>query len=963
LKIGTMRRTSQVIFLALTIIGIAGVTTTGLIYPYFFCYACPWDVGNCPLGILEHGFIDIQITFWIGLAMLVYLVGFMSLMGLLLGRAYCGWACPMGLLQDITRKFKISDKVRNRLKPNVNPKYKNVKYLILLAIPITAYLSKDLFYTNLCPVGGVTGTIPTLLFYSSEWVLGSAFSIKATSIILFLALIILVARGWCKYLCPIGAILAPFNRFSRVGVKRDEKKCTDCNLCEMKCPMDVKDIGKKPDSECVLCGRCVASCKSKSLKLGYVPFSSKKFMAVWLVLLVASSAMLAGGAMFDGYSRADKINSLPCLGCLALDPYKASEWRVTTEVQPSFVTEALAARPVFLHYRTDVCPGCDEMEPHITILEEQYGSQVKFVHINLDHANAEQDASYDIYDFAGTPENRFGVPMFSTVITVMNGTQPETIYNTQYGSSVDQGESKRLELEQTILNALGRHVPSAGPVKPSSVMVLTELFVDQGCVNCYKGEDALVELGEANKTNFVTFVTDAPAVSGQYSIYRETAYNTELSLPVPGHPWAVFAGGPGEVYGALSTGGAKADYQTEINSASLADVELSIAGSMQSSSGALNASIFISNLENTDQTITVEGFLVERISRWPNLQGDPIPNAFVDLLVNGTYMIPAGGDESIPISWAGTSAVQFTDLRMGNIAIVLVAWQNGVQITSKVIASSEPDALFMTPDAGLKAALPDSTANFTFTIYNYLDASASVNLSVEEPVNWSVELSVPAITIPANGNATFSLLVTGNGTSSTDPAAEFKVQARGTLDPTLQASSKVQVEVKDDITPPIVLTPVDSPDLPRADEAITVTVVVGDNTQVDSVQLSYFSCTPEACSPYYIVDMNLTSGNRYNASVYPAALDHTSFHYRIIATDTYGNTQNTQLYDIVLEPHHTARAETTKPKWIGVVLLLAFAAIGIAIALSSRQKPVPPKKQAPGDSSDIENDKPNNRIV
>lgn len=957
MKLDSLRRISQIAVLAVTLTGII-VGTTGVIYPYFFCYSNPWDVGNCPLGIMEHGFVDIQISFWSGLSMLFYLAGFLMLMGLLLGRMFCGWACPMGLLQDITRKFKISDRVRRKLKPKIDPRFKNVKYLILLAIPITAYLSKDLFYTNLCPVGGVTGTIPTLLFYPGEWLLGSSFTVKITSIILFFILVILVTRGWCKYLCPVGALLAPWNKLTPIKITRDEKACTSCGLCEKKCPMDIKDIGKKPDSECVLCGRCVTNCNFNSLRLGPAPFSSKKLMAVWTVLLLLSVAMLAGGAFTEGYGRADKINSLPCLGCLALDPYRAAEWRVSPETQPMFVAENLSSKPVFLHYRTDVCPGCDEMEPHIAVLEAQYGEDIQFIHINLDHATDEQDASYDIYDFAGTPEARFGVPMFVSVMAVMNGTVPEIQYNTQYGSSSDQGETKRLELETTIQAALSRHDTGSSPiipVAPTDATVFAELFVDMGCVNCYKSEEALVELEADEDLSFVTFITDAPGESGTFSSGRENAYAAELVPPSLGHPWVIFAGGPGEEMGALTTDAALSAYRAQIAAADLAPVNLSVAGAMSGSGGTLFANITLTNLGDSAENLRTEAFLVERSSRWLNLQGDPIPNAFVDLLANSTFDIPAGGAEVLNISWTGNDAVLFSDMRMGNTAMKIAVWKGENLVTSKTIVSSEPDVLYLTSAESTEAALPNNTANFTFTLYNYQDSAVDYNLSVDKPVGWNASLSTSSVSVPALGNMTFSLTVTGTNTTSADPIANFTVRARGVLDPTAQAYSRVQAEVKDDITPPIVLVPEISRDGPGADQLINITVTVGDNTGIQSVKLSYFSCTPEACSPYFTVDMNLTTagGNEYLAGAYPVGLDHTDFHYKIIATDYYGNTIETSLYDVNLEPveEDTATEITEEPKWIGVVLLVIFAVIAIIIALSGRErKEQPPAKEVHGKS-------------
>ena len=100
---------------------------------------------------------------------------------------------------------------------------------------------------------------------------------KITSVILFTALIILVTRGWCKYLCPVGAYLAPWNRVPTFGLRRVEETCKHCNVCDKACPMDIKEVGTKPEMECILCGRCVDSCKFSSLKLGVQPMPGIRF--------------------------------------------------------------------------------------------------------------------------------------------------------------------------------------------------------------------------------------------------------------------------------------------------------------------------------------------------------------------------------------------------------------------------------------------------------------------------------------------------------------------------------------------------------------------------------------------------------------------------------------------------------------------------------------------------------------
>ena len=106
MRIRSYRILSQFIFLFLSIIGIAGVAKTGLIFPFFFCNASPGAVCVCPLWALEHASIMMRIDFKTALATLLFLFGFLGLIGFFVGRSFCGWACPIGFIQDIAKHFK-----------------------------------------------------------------------------------------------------------------------------------------------------------------------------------------------------------------------------------------------------------------------------------------------------------------------------------------------------------------------------------------------------------------------------------------------------------------------------------------------------------------------------------------------------------------------------------------------------------------------------------------------------------------------------------------------------------------------------------------------------------------------------------------------------------------------------------------------------------------------------------------
>ena len=106
MRLRSFRLLSQLVFLFLSIIGIAGLAATGLIFPYFFCNASPGAVCVCPIWALEHASILMRLDFKTALAMILFLFGFLGIIGFVVGRSFCGWACPIGFIQDISNRFR-----------------------------------------------------------------------------------------------------------------------------------------------------------------------------------------------------------------------------------------------------------------------------------------------------------------------------------------------------------------------------------------------------------------------------------------------------------------------------------------------------------------------------------------------------------------------------------------------------------------------------------------------------------------------------------------------------------------------------------------------------------------------------------------------------------------------------------------------------------------------------------------
>ena len=76
-------------------------------------------------------------------------------------------------------------------------------------------------------------------------------------------------RPFCKWLCPLGAFYALFNRVSLFRMKVDRNKCVSCGKCAKACKMDV-DVTKTPNhTECIRCGMCIRACPTNAVSFRY----------------------------------------------------------------------------------------------------------------------------------------------------------------------------------------------------------------------------------------------------------------------------------------------------------------------------------------------------------------------------------------------------------------------------------------------------------------------------------------------------------------------------------------------------------------------------------------------------------------------------------------------------------------------------------------------------------------------
>ncbi len=95
------------------------------------------------------------------------------------------------------------------------------------------------------------------------------------SILLVLVALALLAlsekRFWCRYVCPLGAVLSLPSGRKAIGIRLDDRKCIKCLKCERGCPMGVIDVkgqsGLRWDSECIACLNCRDNCPTDAIGL------------------------------------------------------------------------------------------------------------------------------------------------------------------------------------------------------------------------------------------------------------------------------------------------------------------------------------------------------------------------------------------------------------------------------------------------------------------------------------------------------------------------------------------------------------------------------------------------------------------------------------------------------------------------------------------------------------------------
>ncbi len=239
--------------------------TKSVCLPGLNCYSCPGALGACPIGSLQALLSERNFS------VPYYIIGFLFVVGALLGKVVCGFMCPFGLVQDLLYKIPFFKKLKKLPGDKV---LKFLKYLILVlfVILLPLFAVNDVgqgdpwFCKYICPSGTLLAGWPLLgVNQGLRASIGFLFAWKNIILVLLLLLSIMVYRPFCRYLCPLGAIYGCFNSISFFGLKVDSEKCVTCGGCQKVCKLDICTYKVPNDNECIRCGDCIKACPTGAI--------------------------------------------------------------------------------------------------------------------------------------------------------------------------------------------------------------------------------------------------------------------------------------------------------------------------------------------------------------------------------------------------------------------------------------------------------------------------------------------------------------------------------------------------------------------------------------------------------------------------------------------------------------------------------------------------------------------------
>jgi ferredoxin-type protein NapH len=236
--------------------------------PGLHCYSCPASILSCPVGAFQNILASVRLSYQAGVVHFgSFVLGYLGILGVMIGRLPCGWLCPFGLIQDLLHKIPSP-----KLKLPSLFNYGRYVILVVLVVLMPLFwvdelgLGQPWFCKLLCPSGTLLGAVPLLIIKPSLWQnVGFYFWNKLTWLVIIILGAVLISRFFCRIFCPLGGFYGLFNRISFFCLQFDEEKCVHCLACERRCPTGCKPFKDANSAACINCLKCTQACRFGAL--------------------------------------------------------------------------------------------------------------------------------------------------------------------------------------------------------------------------------------------------------------------------------------------------------------------------------------------------------------------------------------------------------------------------------------------------------------------------------------------------------------------------------------------------------------------------------------------------------------------------------------------------------------------------------------------------------------------------
>ncbi len=189
--------------------------------------------------------------------------------GLVGGRTFCSWVCPVNIITDaanyLRRKLHVNEIEKKQ------PASRNLRYWILGLSLVLSYILGVTAFEFISPISITHRAI--IFGLGLGW---------TAMLIIFLFDLFILKNGWCGHLCPLGGFYGVVGKAALIRVDHNEENCTNCMKCKIVCPesqvlfMVNKESIQVLDGACTNCGRCIEVCDDDALNFSIRKLAKEK---------------------------------------------------------------------------------------------------------------------------------------------------------------------------------------------------------------------------------------------------------------------------------------------------------------------------------------------------------------------------------------------------------------------------------------------------------------------------------------------------------------------------------------------------------------------------------------------------------------------------------------------------------------------------------------------------------------